>query len=118
MPKNYSVVRMGKNSRVKGWNSLRGKLKAKSTGVALVRFDAGGGHDGFHKHKKQEEIYFIVEGSCRFSIDGRSITCREGDVVRIAPQAVRKITNPSKKSCLIFMTGASGKYAAKDGVHM
>jgi quercetin dioxygenase-like cupin family protein len=46
-----------------------------------------------HRHKTQEEIYFVIDGTVTFKVGDEVFEAGPGDAVRMAPQAVRSIHN-------------------------
>ena len=46
-----------------------------------------GGKGGYgHRHKTQEEIYFVVSGTLEFKLDDEVLELQGGSVVRVAPE--------------------------------
>jgi mannose-6-phosphate isomerase-like protein (cupin superfamily) len=53
-----------------------------------------GGKGGYgHRHKTQEEIYFVVSGKLQFKLDDNVIELGPGSAVRVAPEVVRSVWN-------------------------
>ena len=53
-----------------------------------------GGKGGYgHRHKTQEEIYYVVSGSLLFKLDDEVVDVPEGTAVRVAPHVVRSVWN-------------------------
>jgi mannose-6-phosphate isomerase-like protein (cupin superfamily) len=53
-----------------------------------------GGKGGYgHRHKTQEEIYFVVSGRLEFKLDDEVLELAGGSVVRVAPEVVRSVWN-------------------------
>jgi mannose-6-phosphate isomerase-like protein (cupin superfamily) len=53
-----------------------------------------GGKGGYgHRHKTQEEIYFVISGVLQFKLDNEIIDVSGGTAVRVAPRVVRSIWN-------------------------
>jgi mannose-6-phosphate isomerase-like protein (cupin superfamily) len=53
-----------------------------------------GGKGGYgHRHKTQEEIYFVISGTLQFKLDDELVDVMPGTAVRVAPQVVRSIWN-------------------------
>jgi mannose-6-phosphate isomerase-like protein (cupin superfamily) len=42
-----------------------------------------------HRHREQEEVYVVVAGSGRASLDGETVELTAWDVLRVAPAVVR-----------------------------
>lgn len=48
-----------------------------------------------HKHVKQEESFFVLEGECDVWIDGKKITIKKGDYLQCAPGESHMFINES-----------------------
>jgi mannose-6-phosphate isomerase-like protein (cupin superfamily) len=46
-----------------------------------------------HRHKTQEEVYFVVSGRLQFKLDGEVIELGPRTAVRVAPEVVRSVWN-------------------------
>src|ERR671918_1607968 len=46
-----------------------------------------------HKHKTQEEIYFVMSGQLVFKLDDDLIELGPGSAVRVAPEVARSVWN-------------------------
>ena len=46
-----------------------------------------------HRHKTQEEIYFVMSGKLQFKLDDEVLELGAGHVVRVAPQTARSVWN-------------------------
>jgi mannose-6-phosphate isomerase-like protein (cupin superfamily) len=53
-----------------------------------------GGKGGYgHRHKTQEEIYFVISGNLTFKLDDDLVEVPGGSAVRVAPGVVRSVHN-------------------------
>jgi mannose-6-phosphate isomerase-like protein (cupin superfamily) len=53
-----------------------------------------GGKGGYgHRHKTQEEIYFVISGVLQFKLDDAIVDVGAPSAVRVAPHVVRSIWN-------------------------
>lgn len=53
-----------------------------------------GGKGGYgHRHKVQEEIFYVVSGTLQFKLDDEVIDVEGGSAVRIGPDVVRSVWN-------------------------
>jgi mannose-6-phosphate isomerase-like protein (cupin superfamily) len=53
-----------------------------------------GGKGGYgHRHKTQEEIYYVISGTLQFKLDDDVVDVGGGSAVRVAPAVVRSIWN-------------------------
>src|SRR3954471_17316201 len=46
-----------------------------------------------HRHKTQEEIYFVASGTLQFKLEDEVIDVPAGTVVRVAPEVARSVWN-------------------------
>jgi mannose-6-phosphate isomerase-like protein (cupin superfamily) len=53
-----------------------------------------GGKGGYgHRHRTQEEIYFVISGTLEFKLDDELVEVEGASAVRVAPSVVRSIWN-------------------------
>jgi mannose-6-phosphate isomerase-like protein (cupin superfamily) len=72
-----------------------GELGAEQVALTHRRMPAKTGGKGAygHRHKTQEEIYFVVSGTLQFKLEDEIIDCGPGTAVRVAPEVVRSVWN-------------------------
>ena len=66
-----------------------------------------GGKGGYgHRHKTQEEVYFVVSGTLEFKLDDEVLELQGGTVVRVGPEVVRSVWNegPEDAELIIVST--------------
>jgi mannose-6-phosphate isomerase-like protein (cupin superfamily) len=56
-----------------------------------------------HRHRTQEEIYFVAEGTLQFKLEDEVIDVPAGSVVRIAPSVVRSVWNEGPEDAVLIM---------------
>ncbi len=71
------------------WRFARDALHSRELGVSRFTYEPGGRMPWAHRHREQEEIYVVVAGSGRASLDGEVIEVGPWDVLRLAPAVVR-----------------------------
>ena len=54
---------------------------------------SGGKGSYGHRHKTQEEIYFVISGTLQFKLDDQVIDVPAGTAVRVAPAVTRSVWN-------------------------
>src|SRR5437763_6641954 len=53
-----------------------------------------GGKGGYgHRHKTQEELYYVISGTLQFKLEGEVVDVGAGTAVRVAPDVVRSVWN-------------------------
>ena len=65
-------------------------LESRDLGVSLFRYAPNLRSPMAHSHKEQEEAYVVVAGSGRILLDDETQELRAWDVVRVAPEVVRR----------------------------
>ena len=70
------------------------ELGVRSFGMQVLDFPGGFSDYPEHDHAEdtQEEVYVVLRGSATFEIDGQSESLEPGQILRIAPEARRKLT--------------------------
>jgi len=59
-----------------------------------------------HKHPKQEEFYFVVEGTGRMRIGEETLTVPKHGGVLVGPKLLRQVFNDSDEEVLWLIVGA------------
>jgi mannose-6-phosphate isomerase-like protein (cupin superfamily) len=65
--------------------------------------NTGGKGSYGHRHKTQEEIYFVASGLLLFKLENEVIEVPAGSVVRIAPEVVRSVWNDGPEDAVLIM---------------
>lgn len=69
-----------------------------------------------HYHPQTEEIYYILAGAGRMTIDGDTRDVGPGDAIAIPPGAIHTITNTSDATTLKFLCCCAPAYEHTDTV--
>ena len=98
-----------KTSHDPEWRPVQHHLRLRAFGANIyVARDAGvvlvSRHD--ERESGQEELYFVVSGRVRFTLDGDEFDAREGTVVTAEPQVVREGVAMEPGSA-VFAVGAA-----------
>ena len=97
---------------------LAGDLGTEQVAFTYRRMPAGTGSKGGygHRHRTQEEIYFVIDGTLQFKLDDDVVDVGPLTAVRIAPSTVRGVWNegPADAQLVICSTkvddlGAEGE---------
>jgi mannose-6-phosphate isomerase-like protein (cupin superfamily) len=87
---------------------LSGPLETEQVAITHRQMPPGsGGKGGYgHRHKTQEEIYFVISGTLEFKLDDEVLEVEGGTAVRVPPQVVRSVWNegPDDAELLIVST--------------
>ena len=70
-------------------------LEARQVALTHRLMPAGsGGKGGYgHRHKAQEEIYYVISGTLQFKLEDEVIDVGAGSAVRVAPDVARSVWN-------------------------
>lgn len=84
------------------------ELGIRAFGLQVLDFPGGFTDYPAHDHSEdgQEEVYVLLRGSAEFRIDGEQIAVGSGQLVRIAPGAMRKLV-PGPEGVRILAIGCS-----------
>lgn len=93
-----------------------GKAAGATGGEFSFQLMAPGAETGFlHRHKRHEELYFILSGRGEFQVDGRVFPVGEGSVVRVAPAGARAVRNNGTEPLAVLCVQYAGAtFAAED----
>jgi mannose-6-phosphate isomerase-like protein (cupin superfamily) len=84
------------------------ELGVESFGMQVFDFPAGHSDYPEHDHSSdgQEEVYVVLSGSAEFVIDGEPVSLGRGLMLRIAPEARRKL-EPGPDGVRILAIGST-----------
>lgn len=130
---NYTAVHVGPMGKLHEYTlthprlgEVPGKVFLKehlgTTGVemSLGSLAPGRGIPFLHKHKQNEEVYFIVSGKGQIQIDGDVTEVAEGSVIRISPDGSRTLRNTGDAPLVyaVFQAtqGSLSQWTSTDGI--
>ena len=58
-----------------------------------------------HRHMKDEEIYFVIEGTVQFKLDDELLDLGPGTVVKCSPEVVRSVWNEGPDDVVLIVVG-------------
>lgn len=84
------------------------ELGLKAFGMQVLDLPAGFSDYPDHDHSAdgQEEVYVVLRGSAEFQIDEERLPLRAGQIIRVAPEAKRKL-EPGADGARILAIGAA-----------
>jgi mannose-6-phosphate isomerase-like protein (cupin superfamily) len=118
----YTLCRLGDVADVFG-GRYPGEMKmlAGPLGTEQIAFthrtmpQHSGGKGGYgHRHKTQEEIYFVVSGELQFKLEDEVIDVPAGTAVRIAPGTVRSVWNERPEEAQLIIVSTRSEDPSKD----
>jgi mannose-6-phosphate isomerase-like protein (cupin superfamily) len=76
---------------------LSGPLETEQVAITHRQMTPGsGGKGGYgHRHKTQEEIYFVVSGTLTFKLGDDVVEAGPGTVIKVPGEVVRSVHNES-----------------------
>jgi mannose-6-phosphate isomerase-like protein (cupin superfamily) len=85
--------------------SAAGDLGNEQIAFSWRRMPAQTGGKGSygHRHKTQEEIYFVVSGTLQFKLEDEVMELGAGTIVRVAPQVARSVWNEGPEDAVLIM---------------
>lgn len=114
--KNFSKVNVAREARTE----LHDQLSFTGAEVSINNLPAGAGVPFVHSHRKNEEIYVVLEGKGKASIDGETVELTAGDWMRIAPAAKRQLFAADDSAicfaCIQVKENSLEGYTANDAV--
>jgi mannose-6-phosphate isomerase-like protein (cupin superfamily) len=80
-------------------------LGTEQVGFTWRRMPAQTGGKGSygHRHKTQEELYFVASGTLQFKLEDEVIDVEEGNIVRVAPHVVRSVWNEGPGDAIVII---------------
>lgn len=94
---------------------LRNTLGVDSFGLNLLLLEPGQG-SRIHRHERQEEVYVVLEGTLTLEYDGERHELAEGDLVRVAPDVKRQLSNRTDQRLALLAVGGAVPHAGRDGI--
>lgn len=104
--------------------SPRHQLGLQGVALGLIRLPPDEGYTFTHRHRKQEEVYLVIEGSGLILVDDDLLELRKGDAVRVSPVA-RRALKAHKEGLLVVCAGGvpqgypenpNSRYLIDDGI--
>jgi quercetin dioxygenase-like cupin family protein len=93
---------------------LRRQLGVSSFGMNQIVLQPGQ-RGRIHRHKNQEEVYLVLEGTLTLLIEGERNELAIGEVVRVAPQVRRQLVNRGPGRVVLIALGGAGEHVGRDG---
>jgi mannose-6-phosphate isomerase-like protein (cupin superfamily) len=97
------------------------RMMATSLGNEQVAFtwrrmppDTGGRGSYGHRHKTQEEVYFVAEGTLTFKCGDDEFRAGPGTAVRVAPATLRSVHNDTDEDVVLIITSVTSEDVMAD----
>ena len=104
--------------------SPRRQLELNSVAIGLINLPPNEGYTFTQRHRKQEEVYLVIEGSGLILVDDDLVELSKGDAVRVSP-AARRALKADKDGLLVICAGGvaqgypenpNSRYLIDDGI--
>jgi mannose-6-phosphate isomerase-like protein (cupin superfamily) len=85
--------------------SAASDLGAEQVGFTWRRMppQTGGKGSYGHRHKTQEELYFVASGTLQFKLEDEVLDLGNGTVVRVAPHVARSVWNDGPDDVVLII---------------
>jgi uncharacterized cupin superfamily protein len=93
---------------------LRRQLGLTSFGINQIAL-APGQRGRIHRHRRQEEVYLVLEGQLSLFIEGEESQLARGELVRVAPDVRRQLVNRGPGRLILLALGGGGEHEGRDG---
>jgi mannose-6-phosphate isomerase-like protein (cupin superfamily) len=93
---------------------LRRQLGVTSFGINQIALEPGQ-RGRIHRHRRQEEVYLVLEGRLTLMIEGEETELGEGELIRVAPPLRRQIVNRGPERLVLIALGGHGDHNGRDG---
>jgi mannose-6-phosphate isomerase-like protein (cupin superfamily) len=100
---------------------LTGALEAEQVAFTYRRMPQHTGGKGSygHRHKEQEEVYFVASGTLQFKVDDEVLELEQGSAIRIPPQTWRSVWNDGPEEAeLIIVSKVVPGGSAEDAEYL
>jgi mannose-6-phosphate isomerase-like protein (cupin superfamily) len=67
-----------------------------------------------HRHKTQEEVYFVASGTLVFKLEDEIMDVPAGTIVRVAPEVARSVWNEGPDDAVLIMCSLKSDDPAGD----
>ncbi|HEX7301256.1 MAG TPA: cupin domain-containing protein [Solirubrobacteraceae bacterium] len=68
-----------------------------------------------HRHREQEEVYLVLEGTLTLVVEGEDHVLERGEVVRVAPSVRRQLVNRGPARLVLLALGGASEHVGRDG---
>jgi quercetin dioxygenase-like cupin family protein len=93
---------------------LRRQLGVSSFGMNQITLQPGQ-RGRIHRHKGQEEVYLVLEGTLTLLLEGERTELTVGELIRVAPQTRRQLVNRGPGRVVVVALGGAGEHHGRDG---
>lgn len=117
--KNYKATAIG-NLQPGSRAVLHDELALTGSEISVNQLPPGASIPFVHAHKRNEEVYLVLQGKGRFYVDGDEFEVAEGSVIRIDPAGARCLTadgqTPLRYVCIQTEARSLVQFTEGDGI--
>jgi uncharacterized cupin superfamily protein len=96
--------------------ALRRQLGVESFGLNLMLLEPGQ-QGRIHRHREQEEVYVVLEGTLTLELDGgETHTLQPREAARVAPEVRRRLSNRGDTRVALLALGGAEPHVGRDGL--
>jgi uncharacterized cupin superfamily protein len=96
------------------FTSLRRALGVTSFGANLMSLEPGQ-RGRIHRHRTQEEVYLVLEGTPTVTVEREPHELGPFDALRVAPALRREVANLGSERALILALGGAHLHEGREG---
>lgn len=93
---------------------LRRQLGVSSFGMNQMVLEPGQ-RSRIHRHRRQEEVYLVLEGRLTLYVERDEHVLGQGELVRVAPELRRQLVNRHRERLVLLALGGDGEHQGRDG---
>jgi len=94
--------------------ALRRQLGVSSFGMNQIVLQPGQ-RGRIHRHKNQEEVYLVLEGTLTLLLEGERSELAMGELIRVAPSVRRQLVNRGPGRVVLLALGGANEHVGRDG---
>jgi quercetin dioxygenase-like cupin family protein len=111
----YAVTHLDALGAGPGFRKIRKEVGVTAFGINAVVLPPGY-HQPGHYHERQEEAYFVHQGTVQFEFgDGSTQVLDAGGIARVDPSTVRGFRNVGDGEAVYIAVGGADGYVGRDG---
>jgi mannose-6-phosphate isomerase-like protein (cupin superfamily) len=86
------------------------------TGFGINQMVLAAGQQGrIHRHRDQEEVYLVLEGTLTVAFEDEEVDLGVGELLRVAPAVRRRVLNRGPARTVVLALGGTGEHQSRDG---
>lgn len=97
------------------FHRLRAELGISTFGLNLIVL-APGQRGRIHRHRRQEEVYLVLEGTLELLVEGQPHRLHAGELARVGPEVRRQLVNRGPERLAVVAIGGAQDHESRDGV--